>query len=112
MFRVGGRVFLLGRVWLFTCWHASVCVGPCICVCVPGRSGHAAPYISFPDSDSAKLLRPHSSAQTPLFLAVCVRESVCLSVAVAGHNLTWLFELRLSEREWKYNELFGTGREL
>lgn len=29
------------------------------------------------------------------------RESVCLYAAVTGHNLTFLFELGLSEREWK-----------
>ncbi len=32
---------------------------------------------------------------------MCVRESVCLYAAVAGHNLTSLFELGLTEREWK-----------
>lgn len=79
----------LVNVWsrwegIFVCACLVIYLLACICVCwfvylcvyVPGRSGHIAPYIRFPDSDSAKLLQLSSSAQTLIFGCVC--ERVCV----------------------------------
>jgi len=108
MFGVGGREGIFVSACfdcLPVCLRVFVCVCVCPCMCVYlGGLGILPPTLV---SQTARVPNSYRLAPVLKLPYLCVRErerereTYSFSAAVAGHNLTSLFELGLSEWEWK-----------
>ena len=113
-----GGYFCWCMFWLFTCWHASVCVlvHACVCVCVCVYLGGLGMLPPMLDSQTVRV--PNSYGRAPvlklpyLCLCVCVRERrerVCVFICSSHRSQPQLavwtgIKWEGVEESWKRDE--------